>query len=68
MEPNEKTPQQPVQRLSFGIDEAAMASGLSRSHLYRLAASGELKTSRVGHRLVIPAHELYRLLGTSGNG
>lgn len=55
-----------VERLAFSVDEAAAASGLSRASLYRLAASGQLKTTRVGSRVLIPAAELYRLLGTSG--
>ena len=42
-------------RLSYGIEEAAAAMGLSTRHVYRLVWSGELRAVRSGRRLLIPA-------------
>ncbi len=42
------------EKLSYTIPEAARASGLSISYLYRLSAEGKLPVSKIGARCVIP--------------
>ena len=50
------------ERLSFSYDDAAEASGLSRSTLKRLVADGRLHAICVGRRRLIPRADLERLL------
>lgn len=40
-------------KLSYRMDEAAEATGLSKATLYRLIDRGELKTLKVGTRTLI---------------
>jgi len=40
-------------KLSYRMDEAAKAVGLSKATLYRLIDKGELKTLKVGSRTLI---------------
>ena len=42
------------ERLAYTIPEAAKASGLSVSYLYKLSAEGKLPVSKIGSRCVIP--------------
>jgi predicted DNA-binding transcriptional regulator AlpA len=51
-----------VKRLALSIRESEQASGLSRATLYRLIATGRLKTSKVGARRIIPVGALEALL------
>lgn len=51
-------------RLALRVDEACSALGISRSSLYELIASGEVRTSRIAGRRLIPVKELERLLST----
>jgi predicted DNA-binding transcriptional regulator AlpA len=53
-----------IPRLAFSIAETEVASGLSRSSLYRLMLAGKLRTVQLGRRRVVPAAELARLMGT----
>lgn len=46
----------------YSIDEAASELGLCRNTIYRLAASGELPTIRLGKRMLVPAPALHALL------
>jgi excisionase family DNA binding protein len=63
MESLSVTENQPaVRRLAFSMAEVASLTGVSRSTLYRLVSSGELKTVRLLSRRLIPARELERLL------
>jgi len=55
-----KTPT--VERLSFGVAEAARALGVSAKTVSRLVAAGTLRSVRIGGRRLIPADELRRLL------
>lgn len=48
-------------RLAYSLTEAELATGLSRSTLYRLMARGELGTVKRGKRRLIPTDELARL-------
>ena len=50
------------ERLLYRISEAADILGVSRSTLYRLIASGELATIRVGTAPRIPAKVLERFV------
>ena len=50
------------ERLLYRISEAADILGISRSTLYRLIASGELATIRVGAAPRIPAKVLERFV------
>ena len=49
-------------KIAYTIKEAAAAIGLSRSTIYKLMASGELQTIRIGQRRLIRAEALSRLL------
>jgi len=50
-----------IPRLAYSLTEAQVATGLSRSTLYRLMARGELGTVKRGKRRLIPSGELKRL-------
>ena len=52
-----------VPRLAYSFSEAEVASGLSRSTLYRLIARGDLRSVKRGKRRLIPSDELRRLCG-----
>jgi excisionase family DNA binding protein len=45
------------------IKDACAALGVSRSHLYNLAAKGEIRLARLGNRTLVPESEIDRLLG-----
>lgn len=50
------------QRLAYSVAEAAKVSGLGRTTLYSLIASGELPSKKIGKRRIIPADGLRQLL------
>jgi len=52
-----------AERPACSIDDAAEASGLSRSMLYNKMKSGELEWTKVGARRLIKVPSLLRLLG-----
>jgi excisionase family DNA binding protein len=43
----------PIEKLAYRIDEAAVAFGLSRSKIYELIGSGELRSIKAGGRRLI---------------
>jgi excisionase family DNA binding protein len=49
-------------RLVYSINQAAQATNLSRATIYRLIASGQLKTVKVGARRLIPVSAIDALL------
>ena len=49
-----------MERVLLRMDEAANAIAVSRSHLGRLVARGEIPTVRVGRSRRVPADELQR--------
>jgi excisionase family DNA binding protein len=49
--------------LSYTLNAAAAASGLSRSTLYRHAAAGRLRLVKVGGRTLVDAASLRALIG-----
>jgi excisionase family DNA binding protein len=48
--------------IAYGIADAVKASGLSRTTLYELIASGTLPSRKVAGRRLIPADALKRLI------
>ena len=55
-------PSGPIRRIGYSLDEAATATGLSRSTLKRLEREGKLFASLIRRRKVIPVEELERLV------
>lgn len=53
-------------RLMYSIEEAASLLGISRSKAYGCARSGELRTVRLGSRIVVPSAALAELVERSG--
>jgi predicted DNA-binding transcriptional regulator AlpA len=49
-------------KLAYRVNEASDASGLSRSSLYKLMASGDLESIKVAGRRLIPGNALRALL------
>jgi excisionase family DNA binding protein len=64
----DKQPTIPVQisgnleRLAYGITDAAFVSGISRSKIYELLNSGVLPSVKIGARRLIRARDLADLL------
>lgn len=54
-----------MERLTVSVDEAARALGISRAHAFRMAATGELPSIRLGKRLLVPIDALNRLTGSA---
>lgn len=52
----------PARKLAYSIKEAADAVGLCRSSIYRLMATGELPSIKIGKRRLIAADVLNRLV------
>jgi excisionase family DNA binding protein len=52
-----------IERLAYGVAEAAKALGISYRALYTLIKSGHLRAVRVGRRIIIPKSALEELLG-----
>jgi hypothetical protein len=52
----------PEDRLALRINEAVIATGLSRSSLYKLASLGKLRLTRVAGRTLILREDLQALL------
>jgi excisionase family DNA binding protein len=52
-------------RLTVTIAEAAQMLGIGRNAAYEAAKKGQIPTIRIGHRLLVPAAALERML--SGN-
>jgi excisionase family DNA binding protein len=52
----------PPSKIAYTIKETTAAIGLSRSTIYKLIASGELQTIRIGKRRLIRAEALNRLV------
>lgn len=45
------------------VNDACATLGVSRSHIYNLAAKGEVRLVRIGGRTLVPESEIDRLLG-----
>jgi excisionase family DNA binding protein len=48
---------------TISVEEAALLLGVSRSAAYRAAKAGQLRTFRMGRRLLVPTAPLLRMLG-----
>ena len=48
--------------LAYSIEETCRALSIGRTSLYRLIKDGEVKTRKIGARVLIPASELQRLI------
>lgn len=55
-----------VEPMAYRINDACKALSVSRSHLYALAAKGEIKFTRIGNRTLVSMSEIRRLLGEAG--
>ncbi len=49
--------------LYYRINDACKLLSISRSHLYDLAAEGQVRLVKIGHRSLVPASEIKRLSG-----
>lgn len=49
--------------LAHRIPEACRRLGIGRSKFYELATAGEIKTFRIGSRVLVPESELVRIMG-----
>jgi excisionase family DNA binding protein len=50
------------ERRAFSVREAARTCGISRATVYRLIASGQLKTIKVASRRLVPTSSIDALL------
>lgn len=50
-----------MERLAVTPREFAKMLGVSANHVYNLIASGQVRVTRLGRRLLIPRYELERL-------
>lgn len=56
-------PPEPARPLTVRIREACRLTGIGRSKMYELIASGDIQTIKVGSMTLIPTASLERLLG-----
>lgn len=47
-----------IDKLSYSIDEAVVATSLGRTNIFNLIRDGKLRAVRVGNRTIIPADVL----------
>ena len=60
--PSPSTAPASVRRRTHTVTEVAVILGIGRSTAYSLAQRGEIRALRVGGRIVVPVHEVERLL------
>ena len=61
-----QTPEPPIERLAYSVQEAADMLGVHYFSIYRLIQRGKLKTCRVLRgKLLVPRTELLKLLQTN---
>lgn len=66
-QPTMLPPATPSAKLAFSIKEASATTGLSRSKLYSLMASGQLASIRIGGRRLIPADAIRALFANGAS-
>jgi excisionase family DNA binding protein len=49
-------------KLALRVNEASVAAGISRSTIYKLMSSGQLRTTKVGGRRLVLREDLQKLL------
>ena len=55
-----------ITRAAYPLDEAqALLGNVSRAFLYKMAARGEIRLVRLGRRVLVPADEIRRLVGSN---
>ena len=59
------SPLSPNVALAYRVNDAAKVSGLSRTSLYELLATGQLRSIKVAGRRLISADALRELLGAA---
>lgn len=52
----------PFEPMAYRVQDAVRVSGVSKSTIYELAATGELTLTKVGGRTLVPRAELQRLI------
>lgn len=52
------------QPISYSVQNAAAAVGISRAYLYQLIGEGKIVARKIGSRTVIPADELRRFVNS----
>lgn len=52
-------------RLAYSTAEVALMLGCTRQHVFNMVKAGELRAAKFGHKVLVPAAELARLLGES---
>lgn len=57
-------PQQDLAPLAHAVPDACQRLGISRSTLYELIASGEIRSFKVGARTLIPEAELRKFIAS----
>jgi excisionase family DNA binding protein len=57
-----------VPAVLYGVEEAAAALRLSRSVLYELSRSGQLRTVKQGHRRLVPVSALAEYIARLESG
>jgi excisionase family DNA binding protein len=58
------TPTPSLERLTYTVDEAAAAMGVSDRHVRRAIWTGQLRALRAGRRVLIPAQAIGEYLGS----
>jgi excisionase family DNA binding protein len=52
-------------RLTYSVEQAARALGISRAFAYESVANGDIPSVRIGRRIVVPVDALRAMLETS---
>ena len=52
-----------MDRRTYSVEEVAEILGISRNSAYAAVSNGELKSVRIGRRIIIPKTEVDALLG-----
>lgn len=60
--PKVETPSVELRPIAVSVDDAARVVGISRAAIWRLIASGELQTRKLGGRRLVPVVALEALI------
>lgn len=55
-----------MQQLFYTVDEAAPILRVSRSHLYTAVKAGEVRSVKIGRRILIPKSVVEEMAGLNG--
>lgn len=55
-------------RFSYSVEEAAKMFGVSRSHIFKLMRTGELRRSKIGSKTVVHRDEVARFAAALAGG